>query len=1024
MDITGPVVQAVGPVAPDPRNTAVAQVLVRFNEPIDLLSFSYADLELRRDGQPVPLSPAVTVAPFADTTYLVQGLDAFTGAEGSYELTVLASGINDVLGNAGSGSGSDTWRVDRTGPAVLRVGPVTPDPRNTPVASVEVEFSEPLAPGSFGLEDLSLTLDGTPIDLSSGAAITPLSDSLFRIDGLAALTGDEGAYMLTVLAGGVTDVLGNAGVGSGVDIWQTDTTAPQVTAVGPVAPDPRNSAVSVLNVSFSEPLAAGSFDWQDLLLTRDGQPVPLSAAVSVVPLSPAQYRLEGLSSFTDAEGHYELTVFASGVSDPAGNAGIGQLADAWTIDLTAPQALDVTDVTPDPRSTPVSTIDVSFSEPIDPATFGLEDLTLRRNGVVVPLSGLTISHVTGGTYRIDGLAPFTAAEGSYEFSFSGTGVQDLAGNIGSGTASDTWQVDLTGPQVLAVGPVVPDPRNEPVASIAVLFSEPVELASFDWQDLSLTRDGQPVPLDDSVAIEPLGGASYAVHGLVPFTSAEGEYQFSVDASGVRDLLGNFGTGQGQTTWTMDLTPPSIVDVVDVEPDPRSLPVSSIELRLSEWIDLSTFDWQDLSLKRDGQPVPLDARISIQQLAAPEPTYRILGLADFTAADGQYELTIDASQFADLAGNAGTGVGSDAWRMDTTPPRASIEPPNGSVLNRAVRFIDVTFSEPMDPDAIADPANYSLVGQRVGQVPITVSVQEPQRAVRIRRRNGRALADDNYTLTLSAAGLIDEVGLHLDGNGDGVGGDNLVSRFQVERWPGPPRVEEVRLRQGGPVTKVIQVKFSEPMRASEAGNARFYRLTAAGRDGRFGTADDVQITDFTVQYRPRQRMAILRSRRGFVNDQLHYLVIDAAISARQWRDPKDRHLDGNEDGVGGDDFTALIGRGKRLTFRDFDGDIGRLILAGPGKIELVQNLGAKRLEVRLQGTRPDSRLRGRRLRGGNGDRMVQIQYFAVDPGRKFRSRLRRPPFEIGPLPADLIDALIEASQGTMRTVDEGGVLLRR
>jgi len=115
--------------------------------------------------------------------------------------------------------------------------------------------------------------------------------------------------------------------------------------------------------------------------------------------------------------------------------------DIYLIDRSAPTTVDVVDVTPDPRFSAVTNVDVVFSEPIDLSTFGFADLSLTSNGVSVALnSGVTASAVSGSTYRVNGLAAFTAAPAAYVLSVNGSGINDLAGNSGIGAASDSWSV--------------------------------------------------------------------------------------------------------------------------------------------------------------------------------------------------------------------------------------------------------------------------------------------------------------------------------------------------------------------------------------------------------------------------------------------------------------------------------------------------------------------------------------------------------------------------------------------------------
>src|SRR5262249_6301518 len=127
--------------------------------------------------------------------------------------------------------------------------------------------------------------------------------------------------------------------------------------------------------------------------------------------------------------------------DAAGNAsGFGPALNL-TIDLTVPTVLGLVAVAPDPRTTPVSTVDMAFSEPIDLSTLTVADLSLTRDGSPVALTGaVTMSLVSGATYRISGLDGFTAAPGAYALTVNAAGVLDLAGNSGTGSASDTWTI--------------------------------------------------------------------------------------------------------------------------------------------------------------------------------------------------------------------------------------------------------------------------------------------------------------------------------------------------------------------------------------------------------------------------------------------------------------------------------------------------------------------------------------------------------------------------------------------------------
>lgn len=108
-----------------------------------------------------------------------------------------------------------------------------------------------------------------------------------------------------------------------------------------------------------------------------------------------------------------------------------------------------------------------------------------------------------------------------------------------------------------------------------------------------------------------------------------------------------------------------------------------------------------------------------------------------------------------------------------PPVVSAVQINGGQAQRSrVTSLAVTFNEPV---TIA-PGAFSLVRQSDNAVVQLAAVQTGN-TVSFTFAGGPvfngSLADGRYTLSINAAGVIDETGLALDGNGDGVPGDNFV-----------------------------------------------------------------------------------------------------------------------------------------------------------------------------------------------------------------------------------------------------------
>jgi ankyrin repeat protein len=110
-------------------------------------------------------------------------------------------------------------------------------------------------------------------------------------------------------------------------------------------------------------------------------------------------------------------------------------------DTTAPTG-SITDVSPDPRSTAVDSIEIVFTEAVTGVT--IDDFALTRDGANVMPSGAAIAKVSDTTYRVTGLTAATGVAGDYvlKLNTAGSGIVDLAGNAlvnNPNNPSDAWQ---------------------------------------------------------------------------------------------------------------------------------------------------------------------------------------------------------------------------------------------------------------------------------------------------------------------------------------------------------------------------------------------------------------------------------------------------------------------------------------------------------------------------------------------------------------------------------------------------------
>src|SRR5439155_23132213 len=98
-------------------------------------------------------------------------------------------------------------------------------------------------------------------------------------------------------------------------------------------------------------------------------------------------------------------------------------------------------------------------------------------------------------------------------------------------------------------------------------------------------------------------ATSALSNLAGLTGTDGFYALPLTAAGagIVDAAGNLLATDASDSFRVDVTPPT-VDVMDVTPSLRNIPVDMITIGFSEHV--TGFDLADLSLTRDGAPVSL------------------------------------------------------------------------------------------------------------------------------------------------------------------------------------------------------------------------------------------------------------------------------------------------------------------------------------------------------------------------------------------------------------------------------------
>lgn len=103
------------------------------------------------------------------------------------------------------------------------------------------------------------------------------------------------------------------------------------------------------------------------------------------------------------------------------------------------------------------------------------------------------------------------------------------------------------PSVIAINGIPEDIIFISLDSVEVVFSEPIETATFTYEDMTLKRQGGSNLIDSLVSILQLNETTFRVY-LTGKTALSGFYVLTVQAAGISDLYGNYGIAGKQVSW--------------------------------------------------------------------------------------------------------------------------------------------------------------------------------------------------------------------------------------------------------------------------------------------------------------------------------------------------------------------------------------------------------------------------------------------------------------------------------------------
>ncbi|MFO0899955.1 MAG: hypothetical protein U0836_21190 [Pirellulales bacterium] len=670
VDAVGPAAAWLGPHAQE--NAPVDSVRLEFSEPI--VGLELADLELSLSGGANLITANQTLRTLDNRAWVLTGIAPLTSGEGQYKLRLPADrGVQDAFGNPLASDVELTFAIDRTSPTVDIVD-VSPDP-GPQAKQIELRFSEPVT--GLSKSDFRVFLEnGQPLPLSS-ARVQNVDDLTWRLTNLVDWPfNTSGNLRLELVAtpGTIRDLAGNPLAEGASDAWQQDVSPPSGTMQVPQNWNQTKPLPSV-DIVFSEPIKG--FEASDLVLRRGGaEPNLLTAAQTLVQVNDTTWRLENLAELTTPDGYYDLALKpGSGITDLIGNDLSYLSGPSWNHDSTPPTATIVA-VSPDPRDTPVDSIDFVFSDDVTYWTVDVADLSLTRNGGPNLLTGNNGVFLIQwpGTFRLQNLTQITREPGNYVLTVGvpGTDIQDNSGNRMAAPALEQWSFGFSGD----IRDVTPDPRNQPVESLTIVFSEAA--SGFDLSDLKLSRDDGANLLTAAQTLTTSDNITWTLGNLGPLTSVSGRYSLALTAAGagIKNPAGEDLRFDAREEWLADFDAPRVT-IQELTPSVRTS-VDSLAIELSE--PLTGFGLANLVLTRNGQALNLSGW-PVRLTTTDGRHWTLGGLTNLTRIDGEYQLTVVAAGLADAAGNALVGA-ARSWTISSDPGRYNADFNGDNVVDLA------------------------------------------------------------------------------------------------------------------------------------------------------------------------------------------------------------------------------------------------------------------------------------------------------------------------------------------------------
>jgi len=333
-------------------------------------------------------------------------------------------------------------------------------------------------------------------------------------------------------------------------VWKPkNLNVPKVDSITGVPKQVTATQVENVKVHFNKTIDPATFTYEDLNLTFQGGQNIINNSVVITQIDTATFNID-LSKLTIGNGFYALTVQAANVADVYGINGVAGKQATWTQFLTVPTVQEFRAIPASKVASSYDTIQVLFNLAIDEASVTPARFKIMKNGIVqqgmVTIDSVRADHKL---FYLSGLKNILTQSGDYSFVVDLPNIKSINQIPGTQEQSITLTVDNEGPTVLSleksnIGGI--DPQHIPFVNIK--FNE--DVVGFNTSYIQLTRNGEVIPL----RIDQLSNTdmkTWIAGNFGMLTYPDGNYTLTLNLQGLKDAVGNSGSGSQQVSWTVD-----------------------------------------------------------------------------------------------------------------------------------------------------------------------------------------------------------------------------------------------------------------------------------------------------------------------------------------------------------------------------------------------------------------------------------------------------------------------------------------